>query len=170
MCRIGGNDAVLKSTYEFAAKALGVVEEGIAEDGEKRKGRYETLSRIRVFDEYADGLSGIPEYSHLIVIWQMHRAEEVKLRVKPRGGVDMPEVGIFATRFPPRPNPIGVSVVKLLTVKSNLLRVKGLDAWTGTPILDIKPYDYYDIIKTVKVPAWWKKHWGEHYAKWRTQR
>ena len=159
----------MTSSYEFRAKALGVVEEGIAEDGEKRKGRYETLSRIRVFDEFADGLSGIPEYSHLIVIWQMHRTEEVKLRVKPRGSIDMPEVGIFATRFPPRPNHIAASVVELVSISGSCLTVRGLDAWPDSPVLDIKPYDYWDIVKNPRVPHWFKLLWDgrkseRHYA------
>ena len=160
------------SVTEFRASPIGIVEEGLSREKSERthKSRYQVTSQVRVFEQYAEGLTGLSDYSHIILIWSMHETKKVKLKVTPWGRTDLPEVGIFATRFPPRPNPIGVSVVKLLTAKSNLLRVKGLDAWTGTPILDIKPYDYYDIIKTVKVPAWWKKHWGEHYAKRRTQR
>jgi len=134
------DDAVLKSNIEFRANAVGVVEEGIAEEGERQKGRYETVSRIRVFEEFADGLSGIREYSHVIVIWHMDREDEVRLKVKPRGSIDMPEVGIFATRFPPRPNHVGASVVELVSVSGSSLSVRGLDAWPGSPVLDIKPY------------------------------
>jgi len=69
-------------------------------------------------------------------------------RYLPRNGIEkFPVVGIFATRFPSRPNPIGVAVVELISVEKSLIKVKGLDAWTGTPVLDIKPYDYFDIVK-----------------------
>ena len=155
------DDAVLKSNIEFRANAVGVVEEGIAEEGERQKGRYETVSRIRVFEEFADGLSGIREYSHVIVIWHMDREDEVRLKVKPRGSIDMPEVGIFATRFPPRPNHVGASVVELVSVSGSSLSVRGLDAWPGSPVLDIKPYDYWDIVKNPRVPFWFKSLWEE---------
>ena len=105
------------------------------------------LSRIRVLPEFIDGLSGVDEYSHFIVIWHMDRAEEVKLRVKSRDNFDMPDVGIFATRFPPRPNHIATSVVELVSASSSCLTVRGLDAWTGSPVLDIKPYDYWELVK-----------------------
>jgi tRNA-Thr(GGU) m(6)t(6)A37 methyltransferase TsaA len=157
----------MDSIAEFRAKPIGIVEEGISREKTERlhKSRYQVTSRVRVFEQYADGLAGLCDYSHIILVWAMHEKNKVRLRVIPWGRTDMPEVGIFSTRFPPRPNPIGVSVVELLTVASNLLSVKGLDAWTGTPILDIKPYDYYDIVKAPKVPDWSKKYWDEHYAK-----
>jgi tRNA-Thr(GGU) m(6)t(6)A37 methyltransferase TsaA len=162
----------MDSTTQFRANPIGIVEKGISREKSERahKSRYQVISQIRVFEQYAEGLAGLSDYSHIILIWSMHETKKVRLKVTPWGRTDVPEVGIFATRFPPRPNPIGVSVVELLTIKSNLLSVKGLDAWTGTPILDIKPYDYYDIIKTVKVPDWLKKHWDKHYANQRTQR
>ena len=148
---------------------MGVVEEGIAEKGERDKGRYETLSRIRVFHEISGGLSGIGEYSHLIIVWVMDREGEVKLKVKPRGNIQMPEVGIFATHFPPRPNHIATSVVELVSASGSCLTVSGLDAWAGSPVLDIKPYDYWDMVKNPQVPSWFRSFWKErssrrHYA------
>ena len=65
--------STLKSAYEFRANAVGVVEDGIAEEGERQKGRYETLSRIKIFEKFADGLSGVSEYSHLVVVWHTDR-------------------------------------------------------------------------------------------------
>jgi tRNA (Thr-GGU) A37 N-methylase len=86
----------------------------------------------------------------------------------PRNGIEnYPLVGIFATRFPNRPNPIGVTVVEIVSVEKPLIRVKGLDAWTGTPVLDIKPYDYYDIVKNPKVPWWFIDNWNQLKRKWR---
>jgi tRNA (Thr-GGU) A37 N-methylase len=67
----------------------------------------------------------------------------------------MPLLGIFATRTPHRCNPLGLTVVQLLAVEGNILTVRGLDALNDTPILDIKPYDYWDMFEEVKVPNWW---------------
>jgi len=144
---------------------VGVVEEGLPEEGERGNGRYEVLSRIRVLPEFTDGLSGIGEYSHLIVVWVTDREEEVKLNVKSRGNFDMPKVGIFATRFPPRPNHIATSVVELVNASGSYLTVRGLDTWAGSPVLDIKPYDYWDMVKNPKVPSWFRLFWEERSSR-----
>ena len=68
----------------------------------------------------------------------------------------MPLLGIFATRTPLRPNPIGLTLVEILNIEENILTVRGLDAFDGTPILDIKPFDYWDIREDIKVPDWWR--------------
>lgn len=108
--------------------------------------------------ELADGLKGIEEFSHLIILTQLHQAAfspEKHLVRKPQGRTDMPKVGIFAQRGKNRPNTIGVTTVELLKVKGNILRVKGLDAIDGTPVLDVKPYfPQYDQRIGVKVPEW----------------
>ena len=69
----------------------------------------------------------------------------------------MPLLGVFATRTMLRPNPVGVTVVKLVKVEGNVLTIRGLDAFDGTPVLDIKPLDSWDTAKNVKVPEWWIK-------------
>lgn len=79
------------------------------------------------------------------------------MKVHPRGRVDIEEVGVFATRSPHRPNPIGLTLVKLLSKKGRTLTVRGLDAYDGTPVLDIKPYDRRDTTRQFRVPAWWRK-------------
>ncbi len=144
-------------------KPIGIVEVGFDRLGgcETGRSRYEVTSVIRVFEEFADGLDGLDEYSHIIVIYWMHEEKEVKLKVKPWGVERYPDVGIFATRFPPRPNPIGVTVVELVSLEKPRVKVKGLDAWTGTPVLDLKPYDYYDIVKNPRVPSWFRDRWEE---------
>ena len=151
----------------FRGRPIGTVEVGITREksGRARKSRYRVISRVIVYEQYAEGLTGLDGYSHLIIVWWMHEQKEVRLRVTPWGRTDLREVGIFATRFPVRPNAIGVSVVQLIEVSGNRLSVRGLDAWTGTPVLDIKPYDYYDIVKSAKVPDWFMKNWEEHSAK-----
>ena len=84
--------------------------------------------------------------------------EDRKLKkVHPRGRNDMPLLGILATRTPYRPNPIGLTRVKLLKVEDNVVTVQGLDAYDGTPILDIKPFDSWDITEEFMIPEWWKK-------------
>jgi tRNA-Thr(GGU) m(6)t(6)A37 methyltransferase TsaA len=86
----------------------------------------------------ADGLQDIEQFSHLTLVWYMHRAGEESLRVVPF--LDDQPHGIFATRAPARPNPIGISVVRLVSVDGARLHVEDLDMVDGTPLLDIKPY------------------------------
>jgi len=94
--------------------------------------------RVEVFSEFADGLKDIEGFSHIILLYHFHLCREVKLRVKPF--LDDEFRGVFATRAPCRPNPIGFSVVRLLEVRKNILRVCDVDIIDGTPLLDIKPY------------------------------
>ena len=79
------------------------------------------------------------------------------MRVHPRGREDIPLIGVFATRSAYHPNSIGLTLVKLLKVRDNVLSVRGLDAFDGTPILDVKPFDYWDMTEDVEVPEWWMK-------------
>jgi tRNA (adenine37-N6)-methyltransferase len=94
---------------------------------------------LEVFPEFEAGLEGIEGFSHLILLCYLHQApEESLLLVKPF--LDDHTHGIFATRFPHRPNPIGLSVVRLIGRQANRLSIAGLDMLDGTPVLDIKPY------------------------------
>ena len=93
---------------------------------------------IEIFPEYADGLKDIAGFSHLLLLYHLHLMKGHSLRVVPF--LDDKEHGIFATRSPKRPNPIGLSVVELKSVKDRLLHVSGMDIVDGTPLLDIKPY------------------------------
>jgi tRNA-Thr(GGU) m(6)t(6)A37 methyltransferase TsaA len=93
---------------------------------------------IELLPEYEEGLKDIEGFSHLYVIWAFHLADEFKLQVTPPTD-DRPH-GVFATRAPRRPNPIGLTVVRLLSRDGRRLKVAGLDMLDGTPILDIKPY------------------------------
>jgi tRNA-Thr(GGU) m(6)t(6)A37 methyltransferase TsaA len=88
---------------------------------------------------------------------RIHEKERKDLKVRPRGRSDMPLIGVFATRSPHRPNPIGLTLVELVKRKRNILTVKGLDAINGTPILDLKPYDIWDSAENIRVPNWWKQ-------------
>jgi tRNA-Thr(GGU) m(6)t(6)A37 methyltransferase TsaA len=93
---------------------------------------------IEVFAKYVSGLKDISGFSHLILIYHFHLSRKASLTVKPY--LDKKEHGIFATRAPVRPNPIGISVVKLRKVRAGVIWVEGLDIVDGTPLLDIKPY------------------------------
>jgi tRNA-Thr(GGU) m(6)t(6)A37 methyltransferase TsaA len=150
-------------------KPIGVVEKGLecCGEGKAARSRYEQVSIIKIFDEFVDGLEGLEEYSHVIVVYWMHKVSEVRLRVRPWGIERFPTVGIFATRFPPRPNPIGVTVAEPVSIEKPLIKVKGLDAWTETPVLNIKPYDNFDIVKKPMAPWWFKEMWSTWKKKWR---
>jgi len=109
--------------------------------------RSTAFGSVEVFPEYLEGLLGIDEFSHLYLFYSWHKAAPVtNYRVTPF--LDNQQHGIFATRYPSRPNPLGFSVVSLIKVEGNILRVGGLDVLDKTPLLDIKPYvpdfDHYE--------------------------
>jgi tRNA-Thr(GGU) m(6)t(6)A37 methyltransferase TsaA len=115
---------------------------------------------IIVKKAYEKALDGVEDFSHIYVVFWMHKigdAERRTLKTHPRGRMDLPLLGVFATRSPLRPNPIGLTIVELLGRKGNILTVRGLDAFEGTPVIDVKPYNHWDIIDDVKVPEWWLK-------------
>lgn len=109
---------------------------GIQDDPDIFRG---TVSRINVLDEYTGGLFRLDTFKRLYVIFVFDRADGYRLVIHPRGDLSKPERGIFATRSPYRPNPIGLAVVDLLSVEENVITVRNLDAIDGTPVIDIKP-------------------------------
>jgi len=105
-------------------------------------------------------LDGVNEFSHVFVLFWLHGVSEEQrktLKVHPRGRRDLPLLGVFATRTMLRPNPVGLTLVELVKVEGNVLTVRGLDAFDGTPVLDIKPFDSWDTVENVRVPDWWVK-------------
>lgn len=129
----------------------------------KHDGWDEVESEI-VLDAVApEALDGIEEYSHIQAIFWMDRvtAEQRRVwKVHPRGRQDLPLVGVFATRTPHRPNPMGLTTVELLERRGSTLRVKGLDALDGTAVLDIKPPSPKHDLKEVRFPEWVKRLQG----------
>jgi len=121
----------------------------------------DVVSEIHVTDGLAAGLKGLEQFSHILVCFFMHRFTfdpAGDLVRRPQGRSDMPELGIFAQRAKHRPNPIGITAVKLLGIQDNVVRVRGLDAIDGTPVLDIKPYfPAFDRIDRPMVPDWVEK-------------
>jgi len=94
--------------------------------------------QIEIFDEFAEGLTDLSGFSHIILLYHFHQCQGFALKVKP--WAEDVERGVFATRAPKRPNPLGISVVRLVSVSGRILEVEDVDILDGTPLLDIKPY------------------------------
>lgn len=99
----------------------------------------ETTGQIVLEEQYADGLGGIDDFSHVVIFAHLDEVDEYRLTARPPHADDL-EVGIFASRSPLRPNPIAQTTVELLDRDGTTLRVRGLDLVDGTPVLDVKPY------------------------------
>ncbi|MCW4008255.1 MAG: tRNA (N6-threonylcarbamoyladenosine(37)-N6)-methyltransferase TrmO [Candidatus Bathyarchaeota archaeon] len=141
---------------EIVLKPIGYVKTDAVGDQVRDKRR---TSQIIVRSELAEALEGIDGFSHLFVLYWLNQVSrgEVRLKVHPRGRADLPLLGVFATRTMYRPNPIGLTLVELVKVAGNVLTVRGLDAFDGTPVLDLKPFDPWDAAENAKVPDWWLK-------------
>ena len=125
---------------------------------EARKRDWAQLVSELVFDpSFEDAMDGLEDFSHIIVLFWMHRSpswERSMSKIHPQMRPDLPLVGVLATRSPVRPNPLGMAVVRLLERRGNLLKVIGLDAIDGTPVVDIKPYFPKDPAAPARVPDW----------------
>src|SRR4029453_509500 len=125
----------------FTPRAIGFIRSPYTETRQIPKGlnaAHDAEGVLEVLSEFEAGLTDIEGFSHLFVVWMFHRAEGFDLVGTPPCD-DRPH-GVFATRSPRRPNPIGLTVVELLGRDGRLLRVRGVDMLDGTPILDVKPY------------------------------
>jgi tRNA-Thr(GGU) m(6)t(6)A37 methyltransferase TsaA len=140
----------------MSLKAIGIVRNEIKQP--LRHGWREIVSDIVVNSNLTEALDNLDEFSHLIVLYWMHQlpaGKQLSLKVHPMGKSELPLVGRFATRSPTRPNPVGQATVRLVERRGNILKVKGLDAIDGTPVIDIKPYiPKYDSADDAKVPPW----------------
>jgi len=160
----------------FVLRPVGVVRNNnhepflvAGDDGIKMKDQHEAnLKRVREMHEekseiiinpnIVDILEGIEEYSHLVILYWAHKVPEQSrslAKVHPMGRECFSKVGIFATCSPARPNPILMTVVRLLGIRENILEVTGLDAVDGSPVIDIKPYvkNFYPEDK-ISIPEW----------------
>jgi tRNA-Thr(GGU) m(6)t(6)A37 methyltransferase TsaA len=110
---------------------------------------------VEVFTEFADGLADLDGFSHIILICNFHLVQKPKLKVIPY--MDDQQRGVFSTRAPNRPNPIGISVVRLNRIENNILYIQDIDIIDGTPLLDIKPYvPEFDSKEDIKI-GWLEK-------------
>jgi tRNA (adenine37-N6)-methyltransferase len=116
--------------------------------------RSQAVGEVEVFPEYVPGLQDLDGFSHIILLYVWHEAQGFDLLVKPF--LDNQKHGIFATRYPGRPNQIGISIVKLLAVRDNLLEIEGADMLDNTPLLDIKPYVPDFDIRTATRNGWYE--------------
>lgn len=123
----------------------------LKEEAPIQSARSEINGEVEVFPEFTEGLDGVEEFSHIYLLYHLHQSiKPVSMHVKPF--LDDQTHGVFATRHPYRPNPIGLSIVRLLRRDDNRLTFCGADMLDGTPLLDIKPYipnfDVFEVTKT----------------------
>lgn len=111
---------------------------------------------VEVFPEYVEGLTDVDGFSHVILIYHCHLATKPSLTVKPF--MDDKAHGVFAMRGPSRPNPIGISTVRLVSVEGNILHIRDVDIVDGTPVLDIKPYVPEFDVRPVERTGWLGKN------------
>ena len=130
----------MKRGRRLELKPIGIIHSPYKDRGEVpyQGHRSKKTSRIEVFKEFEEGLQDIEGFSHIIVIYWLHKSEGYHLLVKTPWD-DIPH-GLFTTRSPHRPCPLALTVVGLVAREKNILKVKGLDAIDGSPLLDIKPY------------------------------
>lgn len=125
----------------FTMKPIGFVRSPYSETAQIPKGfgaKHDVEGKLELLPEFEEGLLDIEGFSHLFVIWAFHKSGDAQLLATPP--TDNRSHGVFATRSPRRPNPIGLTVVELLGREGRKLLVRGVDMLDGTPILDIKPY------------------------------
>lgn len=137
---------------------IGYVESDI--DPEHNYNPREVMAKIIIKNELEEALEGIEDFTHIIVIYWTHKLSGIPfpLKVHPRNDPNITIRGVFSTRSPIRPNCIGLTVVKLENRKNNVLKVRGLDAFNGTPVLDLKPnIKISDCIPESEAPAFVKK-------------
>jgi len=137
-------------------RPIGVVRNNVADP--MPSGWEQIRSDLAFRDDLASALDGIEAYSHVIVVFACHlvpESEREGVRFRPQGRPEAPEQGVLATRSQLRPNALGTAVVPLLRRRGNVLRVQGLDAVDGTPVLDIKPYlPHHDSVPEATIPEW----------------
>lgn len=154
---VGRGDEPFPELPEITMRPIGVVRNGKKEQPEG--GWADVESRIVIRPELEEALLGLDGWSHIVVLFWPHLVpEEVrgsKPRLHPRDDPENPLQGVLATRAQIRFNPVLSTVVRLLEVKGNVLKVRGLDALDGTPVIDVKPYiPHIDSVPDAKVPEW----------------
>jgi tRNA-Thr(GGU) m(6)t(6)A37 methyltransferase TsaA len=141
---------------EFTMKPIGVIHSPFTDKKQTpvQPTRSQAVGQVEVYPEFAEGLQDIEGLSHVILLYVFHCASGYTLRVKPF--LDDAVHGLFATRHPCRPNPIGLSIVRLIARHGNVLEIEGVDMLDGTPLLDIKPYvPDFDARENVRV-GWYQ--------------
>lgn len=138
-------NAMIKKTYEICP--VGAIR------------KIEDSTYLEVFEEFTDGLLGMEQFSHLLLLCWFDPIDTVSkrstLRGHPKNDRTNPLTGVFATRSPRRPNPIAVNISKIIGIHGNKIEIDPVDAFDGTPVIDIKPYiPLSDAIPDATVPSW----------------
>ena len=125
---------------EFTMRPLGVIHSPFTDRSQTptQSWRSQAVGQVEVYPEFVEGLKDVEEFSHPYLLFAFHRSTGYSLRVIPHRDTQLR--GLFATRSPRRPNPIGLSLVRLLSRDNNVLHIEGVDVLDGTPLLDIKPF------------------------------
>lgn len=157
---------MVESTEKIVLKPIGVVHT-TASDKQVKEEHREVEATLEVFPEFEEALEGLDGYSHLFILSYLHklRPEQVgPLKVKPKRATkrgfkleELPTLGVFALDSPTRPNPIGLTLVRLLKRRGGTLFVAGIDLFDGTPVIDIKAYQPDYDAKKYSMPEWYLK-------------
>jgi tRNA-Thr(GGU) m(6)t(6)A37 methyltransferase TsaA len=125
---------------EFRMRPIGVIHSPFNEKKQTpiQPTRSQATGSVEVYPEFAAGLQDLDGFSHILLLYVFHQSDGYSLHIKPF--LDHKKRGLFATRYPARPNPIGLSIVRLESIQANTLNIAGVDVLDGTPLLDIKPY------------------------------
>jgi tRNA-Thr(GGU) m(6)t(6)A37 methyltransferase TsaA len=141
---------------EYKMRPIGVIHSPFTDKSKTpiQSSRTQAFGMVELFPQFVDGLQDIEGFSHLLLLYVFHRSSEYSLHVTPF--LDDQKRGLFATRHPCRPNPIGLSTVRLISRDVNVLEIEGIDVLDGTPLLDIKPYmPEFDIRQDVRA-GWYE--------------
>ncbi|MBN2148112.1 MAG: tRNA (N6-threonylcarbamoyladenosine(37)-N6)-methyltransferase TrmO [Anaerolineales bacterium] len=125
---------------EFTMKPIGIIYSPFKDKAQTpiQPNRSQAVGQVEVYSKFAGGLEGLEGFSYIFLLYAFHQSSGYTLQVQPF--LDHELHGLFATRHPCRPNPIGLSIVRLLACHDNILEIEGVDVLDGTPLLDIKPY------------------------------
>ncbi|MCX8187748.1 MAG: tRNA (N6-threonylcarbamoyladenosine(37)-N6)-methyltransferase TrmO [Nitrososphaeria archaeon] len=121
---------------------------------------------IEILPEYIDGISGLEGFSHILILAWMHKVSEEKRRVLRvrykrllQAGIspeELPEVGVFASDSPHRPNPIAITTARIIKIEKNMIYVDGIDLYNGTPVLDLRAYMPHHSLREFSIPDWYQ--------------
>ena len=136
-------------------KTIGIIHSPYKTTKDVPKGCKKEISEIEIYEEYKDGLKDLQDFTHMNVYFWLHKSKGYSLSVKTPW--DETPHGLFTTRTPHRPNPLGHTIVEIIEIEKNSIKVKGLDAIDGTPLIDIKPYVKKFDCKKNAVSGWIEK-------------
>ena len=162
---------MVESAGKIVLKPIGVVHTN-ASDNQVKEEHREVEAVVEVFAEFAEALDGLEGYSHLFILSYLHklRPEQIgPLKVKPKRATkrgfkleELPTLGVFALDSPTRPNPLGLTLVRLIKRSGRKLFVVGIDLFDGTPIVDVKGYNPDYVAQNYSMPDWYLKIMGKN--------